>query len=235
MLAAAFAVVSAAAPLSVEAQTIGTAAIPSGFGLYGGVMALSASVSYAERERTGPNPTHWDASVAASAGFGNPVSGLGVDFGVNITSTRNFGESGYLSLGTSRLFQVSEGVVGGVALRADYLAPWGDISAVDPTYSLVSSFLGASGGTPYMVSVGIGTGWNQNATARDVRGAIGFGMNVAPDWAVSVGYVGEESIIGAVWEPGFLQSTSVAFSVRNLEGDNTVVGIDVGRAFSLMR
>ena len=100
---------------AATAQTIGMAGIPSGFGVAGNVVALSFSGSYSQQLRgVVPNQTHWDAATSATFGFGNPVSGVGVEVGINLTSFRRFGQSDHLRAtdqatgGLARPFAVTE-------------------------------------------------------------------------------------------------------------------------------
>ncbi|WP_334195146.1 hypothetical protein [Pararhodobacter sp.] len=219
-----------------SAQTIGIAGVPTGFGAAGGVAQIGFSATYSQRARgAGPTRTHGDAATVANFGFGNPVTGLGIEFGINLTSFRRFGQSGHLSFGLHRLWQAGPGVFS-AALRAAYVSPWGDINAYRPAYSLTGTYLGGIGPRMAMVSVGVGTGWGQRGNDRTVRGAVGVGLGLNEQWAASLGYVGQESVVGAVWNPPALGGTSVAFSVRNLEeSGNATFAVDIGRAFALMR
>lgn len=217
-----------------SAQTIGIAGTPSGFGAAGGVVQIGFSGTYSQRAR-GPGATHADAATMANFGFGNPVAGVGLEFGINLTSFRNFGQSGHLSFGVHHMWQAGTGIFS-AALRTAYVSPWGDIRSYRPSYSLTGTYLGGIGPRAAMFSIGVGTGWGQNASDRTTRGAIGVGLGLNSQWAVSAGYVGQESIIGAVWSPPMLAGTSVAFSFRNLEDSgNATFAVDIGRAFALMR
>ena len=222
---------------AATAQTIGMAGIPSGFGVAGNVVALGFSGSYSQQLRgVVPNQTHWDAATSATFGFGNPVSGVGVEVGINLTSFRRFGQSGHLSVGVHRMFQANDRGVFSAALRADYLGAWGDIKTYNPAYSLIGSYATSVGSRLAMFSAGVGTGWGQNGSDRTTRGAVGFGIGLNGQWAASVGYVGQESVIGAVWQPPALNGASVAFSIRNIEDSgNATFAVDIGRAFALMR
>lgn len=87
----------------------GISAVPSGFGLSGGTVSLSLSGSYGPR-RGGPGSDRTDASTAAAIGLGNAATGLGVELGVVNTSFRDFGGSGYFTLGANRQFSFAGGL-----------------------------------------------------------------------------------------------------------------------------
>ena len=221
---------------AATAQTIGMAAIPSGFGVAGNVVALGFSGTYSQQLRgVAPNQTHFDAATSATFGFGNPVSGVGVELGVNLTSFRRFGQSGHLSLGVHHMWQAGQGAFS-AALRASYLGAWGDIKTYNPAYSLTGSWIGGVGSRLAMFTVGVGTGWGQLGSDRTTRGAVGFAVGLNEQWSANIGYVGQESVIGAIWNPPALNGASIAFSIRNIEDSgNATFAVDIGRAFALMR
>ncbi len=218
----------------VAAQTIGTAGVPTGFGIAGGTLALSMSGSYGPERTGGPNPTNGDASGSVLLGFGNPVSGLGVQGGVNVTSFRNFGASGYLSFGVHKMFQANERGVYSIALNGSHLAPWGDAERLDPGASLVGSYLTSLGGNLAMISLGAATDTNN---ARDVEGIFGFGIGVSQNVAVSIGQIGNDrTAVGVSFAPSLLGGNTLSVSVNHNHrtNDNTLV-VDIGRAFGLFK
>lgn len=231
---AAAAVVVACFGGQVAAQTVGTASVPTGFGVAGGTLALSLSASYGPERNPALDDTRGDASGSVIAGFGNPVSGLGVQGGFNITSFRDFGASGYLTVGAHNMFQTSERGVFSVALNASHLAPWGDATRLDPAGSLVGSYLTSVGGQIAMFSLGAGT---DNNNARDIEPIAGFGIGVSPNVAVSIGQVGyDRTAVGMTFAPSLLAGNTLAVSVNHdhRTNDNTLV-VDVSRAFGLFK
>lgn len=219
--------------LPAAAQTVGTAGVPTGFGLAGGVLALSASGSYGPERNPPADTTRYDGSGSVMLGFGDPVAGLGVQGGVNVTSFRDFGESGYLSLGAHKMFQTSEAGVYSVALNVTHIEPWGDAEGLDPGVSLVGSYLTSVGGRLALVSLGAATDTNN---ARDVEAVFGFGLGVSDNLAVSLGQVGQRTAVGMTFAPTMLAGNSLSVSVNHNHdtGDNTLV-VDLGRVFSLKR
>lgn len=92
----------------------GIAAVPSGFGLSNGTASLSLVGSYGP-ERGGQDSTRFDESTALAVGFGDPVNGLALEFGVVNTSFRNFGASGFFTVGVNHQFSYAGGI-GSVAV-----------------------------------------------------------------------------------------------------------------------
>lgn len=231
MALAAVAVMGTALP--AMAQTVGTAGVPTGFGLAGGVLALSASGSYGEERNPPADRTRYDGSGAVMLGFGDPVAGLGVQGGVNLTSFRDFGDSGYLSLGVHKMFQTSDAGIYSVALNVSHIEPWGDAKLLDPGVSLVGSYMTSIGGRLALISLGAATDTND---ARDTEAVFGFGMGVSDNVAVSLGQVGQRTALGMTLSPSMLAGNSLSLSVNHDHdtGENTFV-VDLGRAFNLFK
>lgn len=205
-----------------------TTATPSGFGLHGGTLGLAFSGSYGPVRFDGQR---WDASTVASLGLGDPVNGLGFQIDVNNTSFRNFGASGYLSLTLHHMFQTNPDGVYSVALTASNLAPWGDSAFLDPSISFVGSYMFGIDGRLAIASLGVTTDTNN---ARDLEVIAGFGVQVANDWSVNAGWVGNQTVLGASWRPDMLGGMTVGLSVRGLEdSDRRMFGVDISRAFDL--
>jgi len=210
---------------------VGTAAVPSGFGLHGNTFAAAISGTYGQW-RGGAGSDRLDGSAAFSFGFGDPVDGLGVQADINVTSFRNFGASGYLSLTAHRMFQTSQAGVYSVALSATHLGSWGNSAWVRPGYKLVGSYMFGLDGRLAVVSVGVAD--NQNMSRR-AEGILGFGLAVSDDWAVSAGWVGDQSVLGATWRPAALGGATLAISLRGIEDRNRrLIGFDLSRSFNLM-
>ncbi|MCC6007000.1 MAG: hypothetical protein JJU40_04935 [Rhodobacteraceae bacterium] len=206
----------------------GIAAVPSGFGLSGGTASVSLSGSYGPPR--GPDNTRFDASTAIAAGFGNPATAVGVEVGLVNTSFRRFGHSGFFTLGVNRQFPI-EGGTGSVSVSASNIAGWGDSRNNPVAGTIVASFAYSINGRPVMATIGAGSRLTRNNEAGIIAG---FGMSVAPDWAISAGVVGDSPIIGASYFPPMLEGASVNFSLRDFDrGSNTVFGVDLGYAFNL--
>lgn len=213
----------------------GIAAVPSGFALSGGTVSLSFSGSYGPR-RGGPGGDRADASTALAVGFGDPINAIGVEVGLVNTSLRDFGGAGYVTLGLNRQFAF-DGGIGSVALTAVNLEPWGGSSSLEAGATLVASFVYDLNGRPAKASIGAGNklGTRAGPVADQKAGIIaGFGIGIAPDWAVSAGVVGEAPVIGVSYFPAALQGASVNISLRDLDqGRDAVFGVDLGFAFNL--
>lgn len=215
------------------AEAIGTPGVPSAFGLAGGGVGISLSGSFGPQRGSSGEDTRFDASSGVTFGFGNPVTGVGVQSGIALTSFRDFGASGYLTLGVHKMFQSSDAGIYSVALNASHIAPWGDSEALDPGISLLGSYLTSFGSNFALVTVGVGNDMNDE---RDVQGIFGVGVGVGESYAVSIGQVGDRTSIGLTVSPDLLAGTSLGISVNHDwdTHDNTLV-VDIGRTFSLFK
>lgn len=207
----------------------GIAAVPSGFGLSGGTASVSLSGSYGP-PRAGPGSPRLDASTSIAAGFGNAATAVGVEVGLVNTSFRNFGASGFFTLGVNRQFDI-EGGTASVALTASNIAGWGNSKNNPVAGTLVASFVYSINGRPAMATIGAGSRLTRNNEAGIIAG---FGIGVAPDWALSAGVVGDSPIIGASYFPPALPGASINISLRDLDrGSDAVFGVDLGYSFNL--
>lgn len=215
----------------VSAETVGTAGVPTGFGLAGGALGVSLSGSYGEPRNPPTDNTRFDASGAVMAGFGNPVDGLGFQAGVSITSFRNFGKSGSLTLGVHKMFQTSEAGLYSVALNATNLAPWGDAEQLDAGASLVGSYLTSMGGKLALISLGAA---NDTNAARDVEGIFGFGIGLTDDVGVSIGQAGSRTAVGMSFATNVIAGNSLNISVsHDADTDDNTLVFDLSRTFNL--
>lgn len=216
-----------------SAETVGTAGVPTGFGLAGGTLAFSVSGSYGSPRNPPVDDTRFDGSGSVMAGFGNPVDGLGLHGGVSVTSFRDFGASGSLTLGAHKMFQTSEAGIYSIALNATNLAPWGDAKRLDTGVSLVGSYLTSINGRFALFSAGATTDSN---AARDVEGVFGFGIGVTDNLGLSIGQVGDRTALGVTLSPSLLAGNSVSISANhNHSTDENTLVIDIGRAIGLAR
>lgn len=227
------ALVAAFTGFQASAETVGTAGVPTGFGLSGETLAFSVSGSYGSPRNPPADDTRFDASGTVMAGFGNPVDGLGLHGGVSVTSFRDFGASGSLTLGVHKMFQTSEAGIYSVALNATNLAPWGNARGLDTGVSLVGSYLTSINGRFALFSAGATTDSN---TARDVDGVFGFGIGITDNLGLSIGQVGDRTALGVTLSPSLLAGNSVSISANhNHSTDENTLVIDIGRAIGLAR
>jgi hypothetical protein len=218
---------AALAGFQASAGTIGTPGVPSGFGLAGGVAGLSISGSYGSDR----GDSRFDASTALTFGFGNPVTGVGIQPGLSITSFRDFGASGYLSFGLHKMFQTSEAGIYSVALNFSHLASWGDAKRLKPGASLVGSYLTSFGSNLALVSIGLGTDMNDR---RAVQGIVGIGMGLRASYAVGIGQVGNRTALGLTSSPVWLSGGSVSVSLNHdWKTRDTRLAVDLARSFNL--
>lgn len=211
-------------------------AIPSGFGLSGGNLSLSASGTYGpERSPDDDTDDTSDASTAIAFGLGDPVTGLGVEFGVVLTSFRDFGASGFMTLGVNRQFSF-EGGVSSISVSASNLGAWGDAEDSEVSYSVVGSVAYALGNTPMVTTLGYGTSYGTGFGFSDddcFVGCEGFvfgvGAGLSETWAVSAGVVGDHSILGATYFAPTVEGLTANLWVRDAEdSDSATFGVDLG-------
>ena len=217
-----------------QAQTVGIVDLPTGFGSAGGVLTLGIRGSYGPVRGLGtPQQTRFDASTNALLGFGNPASGVGLEVGITNLSFRDFGASGYVDLGVHRLFQFDDSGIGSVSLRAAHIAPWGNATALRPSYTLAASYMTGVGDRLVMFTASAGTAFNN---ARTLRGAVGVGVSLSQEWSISAGYAGDRSVLGASWNTPLLRGIAVSFSLSALERPAArTVAVNLSRSFSLTR
>ena len=212
----------------------GIAAVPSGFGLSGNTFSLSLSASYGpEGPPRAAAGNRTNASSALAFGFGNAET-LGVEVGVVNTSTRDFGGSGYFSVGVNRQFSY-DGGIGSVSATASNLGGWGEAEDNEVTGTVAASFVFSLNDRPAMATIGATSGGGAAGTRNEGPGIIaGFGIGVARDWSVSAGVVGESPVVGVSYFPAALEGASVNASLRDFDrGNDAVIGLDIGYAFNL--
>jgi len=211
-------------------------AVPSGFGLSGGNLSLSLSGTYGpERSPNDDDNDRFDASTAVAFGFGDPVSAVGVELGLVLSSFRDFGASGFLTVGVNRQFAF-EGGVTSINVSASNLAAWGDAENNDVSYSVVGSVAYALGNTPMVTTLGYGTsygtgfGFSEDDCYVECEGIVfGIGAGISETWAISAGVVGDHSILGATYFPATVEGLSANIWVRDADdSDSATFGVDLG-------
>lgn len=209
--------------------TLGTAGLSTAFGMSGNTVALTFSGSYGPPRA--PDNTRFDASTAVSLGLGNPVSGLGLQFDMNLTSFRQFGESGNFSANIHKMFQLNNKGVYSVMLSAGNLGAWGNATRLPENASVIGSYMFGIGAHPAVLSLGATTALNIN---KDVEAIGSFGYSLNSDWAVSVGFAGDTPVVGATWQPEFLPNTPISISISDIDDEaQRKLSIDIGHTFNL--
>ncbi|MCH8465744.1 MAG: hypothetical protein LAT78_04100 [Roseinatronobacter sp.] len=229
VIAAVCAALMVAAPAT--AQVVGTPGAPSGFGLAGNVVAFSLSGSYGSKRGTGPQSTRYDASTSVVFGFGDPVDGIGLQIGANLTSFRKFGKSGFVTVGAHKMFQLSEAGIYSVALNIDNIAPWGDSKKNKLSGNLIVSYMTGFGPQLGLVTVGV---TNNTTPNRKLKPVFGISTGVTETSSVGFGHAGDTSTIGMTFAPQALQGASISVAAnRNWKTRQNGVTVDIGRAFAL--
>lgn len=213
---------------AAHAQTIGVSGVPSGLGLAYSTAAVGVAGSYGP-DRGG---TNFDASGSLSFGFGDPVSAVGLQASANITSFRDFGESGYWSVGVHRMFQLSDRGLYSVAANASYISPWGDSESEDVGYSVVGTYLTSFGESLGMITLGAAN--DLNSDRADWQGIFGIGISIGENYALSLAQAGDTTTVGVSLSSELVSGNSLGFSVSNdPDTDGVTFTISLGRAFSL--
>ncbi|MCE6949735.1 hypothetical protein LAZ29_02205 [Cereibacter sphaeroides] len=173
--------------LNVTLQGIGSGTVVPDGTLFGSVSGTT--------ERS-PGSDEVDGSLSFGAGFGDAVSGIGVQPSVSVTSVEDedFGDSGYLSLKFGRRLGGADLRLYG-AITLDNIATWGDSNdnSVETTVALTKfGRLGGSWGKPYMLTVGAGSHVHDD----DAGLIAGFGLGLTQYLGTSVSYSGDYANIG---------------------------------------
>ena len=117
--------------------------------------------------RRGVSGQGGDGDLALGYVFGNPVTGLSVTTGVNITSLEDFGEDGSFDLSVARMLRASGNSATFIGASAGNIFAWGSAKLDDENYSAyVSHLVGfqtAGGEVPVQFTLGYG----DNTTRED--------------------------------------------------------------------
>jgi hypothetical protein len=132
-----------------------------------------------------------DGDISLSYTLGNPVSGVGVEMGLDITSisTNDFGDSGSFSLTFSRLIAVGNNSATFIGLSGSGLGGWGEDANNERGSIMVTQLraLPTGGGrtVPFIWTLGYGTEVKYNDTNpfRPKEDGFYWGMGVGmTDW-----------------------------------------------------
>lgn len=134
-----------------------------------------------------------DGDAGAGYTIGNPIENVSLTFGVTITSLKDFGADGSLSLSAARALFIRDRSLTFIGAAASNLAAWGDADLNPEAYSIYMSHLAAlptgRGEIPIQVSAGYGDRirLSEDGLGRIDGGAfIGFGVGVSRNLSVSV-------------------------------------------------
>ena len=133
-----------------------------------------------------------DGDAVLGYTIGNPIRNLSATFGLTITSLKDFGQSGSVSLNLSRALHVGDRSLTFAGVSASNLAAWGDARQTGESYSAYVSHLVAarsrSGEIPIQLTIGYG-----NLIAFDRAGLTvgdgafaGIGVGVARNLSLSL-------------------------------------------------
>jgi hypothetical protein len=210
-------------------QVVGTPGAPSAFGLSGGVGAVSLTGSYG-KPRGGVGVTRFDASTAFGVGFGDPVDGVGVQVGVNITSFRKFGDSGYFTAGVHKMFQLSDAGVYSIGINIENIATWGDAKQSKLGANVIGSYMTSINGQLGLITVGA----TNAVLGNKPTGIFAVGMGVTETSSIALSQLGNRSTLGYTIAPSGLSGTSVNLSVaRDWKSKENSVAVDLISSFNL--
>lgn len=182
-----------------------------------------------------------DGSLAAGIGFGNPVSGVGVEVVASLTSVdpRNggFGDSGTIGLKFHRV--IDAGSSTSVAFAFSDAARWGDADkSLRSNYAAISGNLPIRliGNYPLAVTFGVGNGSYRPFGSADnnVGAFFSVGSQLSERTALSLSNVGGKTNVGLGLTP-FNAPISVSVGVLDLGNRSTIgknLSINAGYAFT---
>lgn len=124
-----------------------------------------------------------DADMSLGYSMGNPITGVGVTLGMDITGLEPFGDAGSFSIQASRMIAMSDTSVTFGALAYSGFGAWGEQRGSEKASGYITNFgtfdIGQSS-TPYLVTVGYG---EANTYADDGSGTLDDGIF----WGVGMG------------------------------------------------
>lgn len=117
-----------------------------------------------------------DSDFALGYAFGNPVTGIGFNVGLDITGLQPFGDAGSFSIQASRMVLVTDKSATFAALAYSGLGAWGEQKGSEKASGFVTNFGTFDVGqteVPYLLSVGYG---ENNTFAADGSGVLEDGI-----------------------------------------------------------
>jgi hypothetical protein len=192
-----------------------TIGITSGFGLRRGTVVLGVAATNA-RDRG--KPGNADGSFALGFGFGDPRDTIGIDLVVSSTSTGDpraglrglMGNEGILAEGSFGFKLAREFKIDGIDARFSFavgaanLLPWGSPEEVGENYFIVGTALSnlkLLDGPTFPVNLTFGVGSAISALEREPGIFGGIGVGVTQRMSMSLGWLGDEWIVGATFYP----------------------------------
>ena len=134
-----------------------------------------------------------DGDFGAGYTIGNPIENISLTFGLSITSLKDFGADGSLSISAARALVIADRSLTFVGASASNLVAWGDAQLNPEAYSIYISHLTAvplaNGELPVQVSAGYGDRitLSEDGLGRIDEGAfVGIGLGVTENLAVSL-------------------------------------------------
>lgn len=99
-----------------------------------------------------------DADVSVGFAVGNPVNGIGLTFGADVTGLDPFGDAGSFSVQGSRLLGITETTATFGAISYSGFGGWGAQQGQEKLSMYVTTFgtVGSANPAPYLVTVGYG-------------------------------------------------------------------------------
>jgi hypothetical protein len=189
--------------------------LPHGFGYIGATLT---------DPRVGIAGSGRDGDLSFGAGFGNPVSAVGVQVDVNITGIFNgFADSGSLTLKTARalVLQPNQAVFGAVSISN--VAAWGDAAVSDAQWNMtISGLTQIEGPTlihPIIWTVGYGSDAVLQATGSSLTTAGffgGVGVGLTKNTGISVSATQNQLNAGIGLKVPGLNGVSISYGVIDI-------------------
>jgi hypothetical protein len=217
-----------AAPQPAAAQP--GAAFPAIFGANSAIPAPGGTaygaLTYAT-PRSGVSGAGGDGDLALGYVFGNPVTGLSVTTGLNITSLDGFGEDGSVDISVARMLRAGGNSATFLGASAGNILAWGSAKTSGEAYSAyVSHLVGfktATGEVPVQFTLGYG-----DKTTRDDNGSglmgegffVGMGVGLTQTLSASISATETQANIGVAMAVPQVPGLGISFGVYDVT-DNT--------------
>lgn len=153
-----------------------------------------------------------DGSFSLGTGFGNPLSDVGLEVSLGITSTEfeDFADSGSVGFKLHKIIPNTEGL--GVAIGWSNALDWGDTrDASETIYGVASKFFfldpnSEENRLPLLVSLGVGTGSFRSLGAiragdNDLNVFGSLGLLIQPEFSVTSSWTGSQLNLGVGFAP----------------------------------
>lgn len=191
--------------------------VASGFGASSGQRFLG--ISYTDRDEQTDGSDN-DGSIIVGMGFGDPVTSIGTEVSIGITSVStslwgdgNFADEGNINVKFHREISLPQPFGrSSVAFGVSNLAGWGapkDNPMNFYTALSASQALGKYAQYGALYTLGYGTAVSDAETSGDLFGGIGVGRS---SYSMSMSFIGSNLHLTGNWYPSFVKNAVVSYT-----------------------